>query len=73
MIPVGPLAELAIERTISAGLRRELEDLQRGYCRHEREAYDSGVQEGRAAWRIGFLFGFMCGAASVGLYFALVA
>jgi len=68
---IGPLAQLAIERTVSASLRKELDDLQCGFCTREREAYDSGVQHGRAAWPIGFLFGFMCGAASVGLYFVL--
>ena len=71
-MPVGPLAENAIYRARVKNLEQELTDLNLGYCRREREAYDSGVQHGRAAWPIGFLYGFMCGAAALGLYFVVV-
>lgn len=71
-MPIGPLAELAVNRLMMQSLRQQLDDLQRGFCEREREAYDSGVQHGRAAWPLGFLFGFMAGAAALGLYFVVV-
>lgn len=69
---IGPLAENAIYRARVKNLEQELTDLQHGYCRREREAFDSGVQHGRAAWPIGLLMGAMAGSALTGLYFVLV-
>jgi len=59
-MPIGPLAELAIYRARVAGLVEQVD-------------YLRAVIRRRLVWPIGFLFGFMAGAAATGLYFVLVA
>lgn len=80
---VGTLAELAIERTISAGLRSELETIKREVegARVKQatldariaEAFAAGVHRGRAAWPLALLVGAAVGALGVCATLALAS
>lgn len=70
---VGTMAELAVERVISRGLRSQLADARAILDRRAREAFRDGMRHGAAAWPLALLIGAVVGSVATLVAFSLFA